>query len=123
MIHPKKTVNSFSYAGRGLAAAWREEHNFRLEVLFCLLIIALSVVLELEATQFSLIVLSCALVLALELVNTMIERISDLLKPRLNVYVQNIKDLTAAAVLVAALAALLVGLSIIVPAAVVFTWQ
>ncbi len=123
MIHPKKTVKSFGYAGRGLSAAWREEHNFRLEVLFALLAIALATLLQLDAVRFSIIVLSCGFVLALELVNTMIEQISDLMKPRLDERVQKIKDLTAAAVLVASLAALIVGLSILLPAALVFSWQ
>lgn len=123
VFQPKKTVKSFGYAGRGLASAWREEHNFRLELLFCLLTLAVATFLELEAVKIAIIALACGFVLALELVNTMIEHISDLLKPRLDEYVHKIKDLTAAAVLVAALTALVVGLCLILPAAVAFSWQ
>lgn len=56
-----------------------------------------------------LLVLSMALVLILEVVNSVFEQLVDLLKPRLHYVVGEIKNMMAAAVLLASLAAAVVG--------------
>lgn len=61
------------------------------------------------------IVLLIGLVLIMELLNTAFEYCADLLKPRLNHYVQLIKETMAAAVLVTTLLAGSIGLIIFVP--------
>ncbi|HRH33186.1 MAG TPA: diacylglycerol kinase [bacterium] len=110
-----RIIKSFGYAGRGLKQAWKDELNFRIEVITAVLILFLGWWLKLETIQMAVIVLACGLVLTLELVNTMIEHISDMLKPRLDHYVRQIKDLSSAAVLVAALTAVIIAIYIIFP--------
>jgi diacylglycerol kinase len=61
-----------------------------------------------------------AAVLVLELLNSMLERLVDLVKPRMHGYVRDIKDLMAAAVLVTAGFAAVVGLIILLPYAEAF---
>lgn len=106
---------SFMYASRGLAKAWREEANFRIESIATIIVFILAFWLELDGIRLSILALTCGLVLALELVNTMIEQISDVLKPRLDLYVKHIKDLSAAAVLVAAITAIVVAVWLLLP--------
>lgn len=118
--HYKK---SFSFAKRGLQKVWREEANFRLEFIIAILVIALAIFLKLSLDRLAVIILACGAVLALELFNTMIEFVSDLLKPRLNHYVQHIKDIAAAAVLVASLTAIAIGALILVPPLWRLIWQ
>ena len=54
-------------------------------------------------------------VLVLELLNTVLEKFIDVLKPRVHYFIEIMKDLMAAAVLVAAVAAFVVGLFIFLP--------
>ncbi len=110
-----RLTKSFMYAFRGLLKAWREEANFRFETVATLTIVILAVLLRLDGVRVAILALTCGLVLALELVNTMIEQISDVLKPRLDQYVKHIKDLSAAAVLVAALTAIVIAVCLLLP--------
>jgi diacylglycerol kinase len=93
----RRFLQSLSFASRGLAKAWKEELNFRWEIIAAILVIGFGLFLRLPASHLALIILTCSVVLALELVNTMIESVSDMLKPRLDQYVKQIKDLSAAA--------------------------
>lgn len=87
--------------------AWRQEKNFRLEVFIGLGAILLGLYLEVSLVP---IILCCALVLTLELLNTAIEATIDLLAPGVHPLAKTAKDAAAAAVLVAAAGAVLVGL-------------
>jgi len=55
------------------------------------------------------------MVLSFELVNTMAERIIDLVEPRWQDKIRDIKDVLAAAVLIAALGSIIIGLIIFWP--------
>jgi diacylglycerol kinase len=54
-------------------------------------------------------------VLVLELINSSMERLVDLVKPQLHESARDIKDLMAAAVLMASFFAVLIGLMIFLP--------
>ena len=54
-------------------------------------------------------------VLAVELINTILERVVDILKPRVHPYAQLIKDVMAAAVLIASIGAVVIGTIIFYP--------
>jgi diacylglycerol kinase len=54
-------------------------------------------------------------VLISEIINTAIERIVDILKPRIHPYARLIKDLMAAAVLISVTASIIVGIIIFYP--------
>lgn len=73
------------------------------------------VTLPLSSTERIVLLLVTGLILVLELLNTTVERLVDLLKPRLSAYVRDVKDMMAATVLVASLFALLVGMMILFP--------
>ena len=61
------------------------------------------------------IALACALVLALELVNTAVEAVVDLVSPEPHPLAGVAKDAAAAAVLLASLGAVVVGLAVLGP--------
>lgn len=84
-------------------------------VALALVVIILVSTLPLASGERLMLLLVTGLVLVLELLNTMVERFVDLMKPRLSAYVRDVKDLMAAAVLVAAIFAALIGLMIFVP--------
>lgn len=110
-----KLYHSFRYALAGLRYAWRHEQNFRLQVMVALVVIILIAVLQPALRDTLLLILLIAFVLTLELVNTALEKVTDLLQPRIHHYAEVMKDLLAAAVFVSSLTALILGLIIFWP--------
>jgi diacylglycerol kinase len=109
MIRFKRLIKSFTYAFRGLAKVAHEEQNFRLELIAAAVVLTLSFIIGLAYWEIALLIIVIGLVLIMEIVNSAVEAISDVLKPKLDDYVKRIKDMTAAGVMTASLAALLVG--------------
>jgi len=105
-----RLIRSFSHAFRGILFALRNERNFQIDTIGGTLAVILMFFFPL-----SLIILSVALVLTLELANTALERVTDILKPRIHPYARAIKDVMAAAVLLVSLAAVAIGVAIFVP--------
>lgn len=108
-------TNSFRAAWRGILLAIRNERTFRVMLAAAFLVIALVSTLPLADAERLTLLLLTGFVLVLELLNTMVERLVDLLKPRLSAYVRDVKDLMAAAVLVAAGFALLTAVLVFAP--------
>lgn len=115
MFKPGKFLKSFGYAWRGLALVAREEQNFRLELLAALAVLVLALVLEVKPVEFAVLALVSGGVLVLELLNSLLERVVDLVKPRLHPYVAEVKNVAAASVLAAAATAIAVGIVIFGP--------
>lgn len=80
-----------------------------------LFIMALVLVVDLSVGERVVVLFVAMFVLVLELINSSVERLVDLLKPRLHEYAGDIKDLMAGAVLLASLFALLIGAVIFAP--------
>ncbi len=107
--------SSIKEALRGLGTVYRSEQNFRLQIYVSILVFIAAGLLRLRGYEVVVIILLIGLVLIMELLNTAFEYCADLLKPRLNHYVQLIKETMAAAVLVTTLVAAAIGLIIFVP--------
>ncbi|MCK5412975.1 MAG: diacylglycerol kinase [Candidatus Pacebacteria bacterium] len=114
MFHLKKFVKSISFAGRGLRSVFREQ-NFRIQILFSIIVIFFIIIFQLKLWETIVLLMMIVLVLVLEIINSIFERIVDILEPRVHPYAKNIKDMMAAAVLVASLGALIVGCLIFWP--------
>jgi len=111
----RKMLNSFKYAIRGLVDTYGQERNFRIHVWFSFLVIIVSMSLNISTKEWIIIILVITMVLILELMNTVVERVVDILKPKIHDYVRVIKDVTAAAVLVASFSAIIIGIIIFYP--------
>ncbi len=114
-INFPKFVRSLRHAGHGLWHALTTENNFRIQAVLAAAVLILTIVLKIPRSEAVAIVLVVSSVLVLELVNTIVERLADLLEPRIHPYVHIIKDLMAASVVVAASAAIAVGLMVFWP--------
>lgn len=115
MISFKRLLKSFTYAGRGLFKTWREEQNLQIHTLAALVVIFLGYILQISKTEWLILILTILLVVLMEIVNSAIERVTDILKPRIHGYVKEIKDIMAAAVMLASIGAFVVGLLIFGP--------
>lgn len=108
-------LRSFRAAWRGILTAFRAERTFRVMLATAFLVTAIVATLPLAAWERVLLLVLTGGVLVLELLNSLVERLADLLKPRLSSYVGELKDLMAAAVLTAAVFSALAGLLILAP--------
>jgi undecaprenol kinase len=108
-------ARSFYHAVRGIGYTLRYEKNFQVESAVAGTVIFLMFLLPLESVERAVVVLAIALVLCLELVNTALERVMDILKPRVHPYARVVKDVMAGAVLLAAALSVIVGIAIFLP--------
>lgn len=111
----KARGKSFTYAWQGIKQLYRAEHNFRIHFFVTLLVIAMSVILQVSPMEAVALVLTIAFVWVTEMLNTAIEKAADLVTTDHHPLVKIIKDVAAAAVLVSAVAAVIVGGIIFLP--------
>ena len=109
-------VASFRYAWQGVYYALRTQRNFRIHTLATLVVIGLGMGLQLPRVDIAVLGLTCGAVMALELINTALEAVVDLtVQQSFHELAKIAKDCAAAAVFVAALMAILVGLCLLAP--------
>lgn len=106
---------SFQDAYRGLVYTFRYELSFRIQSILAILALFLAFYFPLRIYERVVIILIVALVLVLELMNSVVERMTDLFKPRIDNAAKIIKDIMAGAVLVAAVVAIIIGWIIFYP--------
>jgi len=111
----KYLISSFIYAARGIKYAWKTEGNFRIEVLIALLVILMALLFPIRLVDQVLLGLMIVWVLTLELINTSLERLMDVVKPKTHPYIQAAKDTIAGAVLLSVAAAVILGVIIFYP--------
>lgn len=105
-----KIYHSFTFALNGLKTTWKEEQNFRIEILigaivvFCILFFKFSLV----ETLFS--VVAVTIVLISEIINTAVEDLCNKVQPEHDPIIGKVKDTMAAFVLVSSLGAGIVGI-------------
>lgn len=108
-------LQSFGFACKGLIAALRTERNFRIHILAATGVVVMGFLVNLNPAEWAVVVVCTGMVLTAELLNTAIEKTIDLVSPQWDKQAGLIKDMAAAAVLIASLAALVVGLVVFVP--------
>ncbi len=93
----------------------RTQHNAWIHATVATLVFLVALWLEIPPRDWAVLILTIAMVFAAEFINTSIEAVVDLASPTHHPLAKVGKDVGAAAVLVAALAAILVGLLILGP--------
>lgn len=115
VLKGKKKGIGFQYAWNGLKETIRLERNFRIHLVFTVVVIIVSALLQLKQWEWVAIIFAIALVLIAELMNTVIERTIDYIKPDIHPEAKIIKDVSAGIVLVAAILSITIGLIIFIP--------
>lgn len=111
----RNICRSFSCAFRGLKYALKHERNFQIEVLVATLVVILIFIFDIKNWEAVVLFSMIMWILVVELVNTVVERVVDILKPRIHPYVRLIKDMMAAVVLISAIFASAIGIVIFYP--------
>ena len=108
----KKIIHSFESAWRGVATVFHSERNFRLQILAALVVVVAGFFFQLKIWEWLILIFLILLVLLLEMLNTVFERLVDMLKPRIHLFVYDIKNITAGMVLITAISAIIIGVMI-----------
>jgi diacylglycerol kinase len=108
-------LKSFTYAWNGLKILLKEEHNARIHLVATIVVLIVSYLLKLSNIECVMITFAIGLVFITEIINSAIENIADFVSADKHDKIKKIKDLAAAAVLVSAFIAIVIGLLIFIP--------
>lgn len=108
----KKVQQSLQQAGNGLKIAFRQEHTFRIFCLMAIIVFCLMIILRASGVEALMLILVVGIMLSLELLNSQIEKVLDVVHPQAEEKVKEIKDVSAAAVLVMAISSIILGLTL-----------
>lgn len=111
----KQRIRSFGYAWAGIRSLIRQEHNAWVHCIAIIVVTIAGFYFNITKYEWITVLFCFGLVLSAEAINTAIERAVDLVSPQKNPLAGNVKDLAAAAVLICAITAAIIGLIIFIP--------
>jgi diacylglycerol kinase len=92
---------SFCFAIKGFLIALKEERNLKIQIFVFLFLLFLGLLLKFRPYEWVMVLLSSSMVIVSEMINSVIERVMDFVKPEFDDRVGTIKDMSAAFVLIA----------------------
>lgn len=104
-----RRILSFKYAFAGLLIALKEEPNLKTHFLIALVVIAIAAFLKISILDWVIIIFLIGFVISVELTNTAIEAVVDAFTNKEHPGAKLAKDISAGAVLVAAITSAIVG--------------
>ncbi len=112
----KKRKESFGHAFRGVKTLFEETPNARIHLVMAILAVALGFIFHISSGEWLAVIIVIGLVLALEAMNTAIETLADFAcDKKIHPLIKIVKDVSATGVLLAAIAALVVGIIVFLP--------
>ena len=111
----KSRLGSFRFAVNGLLLLLKNEHNSRIHLLAAIIAIVMGIIMKIDHYEWSLLIIVIGAVFLTELLNSSIESLADLIDPEWNELIMRAKDYSAAAVLISAIVAIIVGGLIFIP--------
>ncbi len=108
-------LRSFGPALAGLAWSLKTQRNLQVHAIATVVVGGFGLWLQLVAWEWCVVLLAVGLVWAAELLNTALEVLADRVSKEREEPIRRVKDAAAAAVLLAALAALGVGMVVFLP--------
>lgn len=102
-------MKSFVYAFRGIVRTVRTERNMRIHLCFAFYVVLAGMVTKLDASEWAVVLVCIGVVTALECLNTAIEDLCDTVHPGRCRGIGHVKDISAGAVLCAAIASAAAG--------------
>jgi len=111
----KRLLTSIGHGLRGIGYTLRTQPNMRLHLLAAIAVAIAGALLRISAGEWYAVIIAIALVSGAELFNTAIESLCDAVHPELHPLIGHAKDTSAGAVLVASIAAGVIGLIVFGP--------
>lgn len=110
----KTRLKAFGHAIDGLKALWNQPHG-KIHLVIATVVLAAGFYFKISNKEWMAVVISIAIVLSAEAFNTSLEVFCDKIHPGRDSKIKKVKDLAAAAVLICAAGALVVGCLIFIP--------
>jgi len=114
-MRSRNIVQSFRFAFSGLWYVLRTQRNTRIYLAVAATVVVLGLWLDLSSNQWAVLTLTIGSVLVSELLNTVAETLVDLISPGYHPLAKVVKDVTAGAVLLAAIISVVIGLLVLGP--------
>jgi diacylglycerol kinase len=111
----RERFKSFLPAFQGFHFLIKFEKNALIHLIATIVAISISLLLKISEFEWLFIILAIAMVWITELINTAIEKLTDLVQPEIDPNVKIIKDLAASAVLISAVFSIIVATIIFLP--------
>lgn len=111
---------SFTYAWSGIKELLRTEHNTWIHLFLTIIAVILALVFNISIGEWIALIICMTMVWTAEIFNTCIEKLLDFISTDRHPLIKSIKDMAAAAVLIASWAAIIVGAIIFIPK--IFVW-
>lgn len=108
-------MKNIIYALRGLLFALRTEWNMRFHLAAAVLVICAGIWLHISSVEWLVLCICIGLIISFELMNSAIEQLCNMITQQIHPAIKNIKDISAAAVLVASVVSAVAGLFIFLP--------
>ena len=108
-------LRSFGFAFKGLGYVLRTQHNAWIHLVASGVVVGIALFLDLSRTDWCWLVLAMGAVWCAESFNTALEELANAVDSEPNPMIGRAKDAAAAAVLIAALAAAIIGVIILGP--------
>ncbi|WP_234735866.1 diacylglycerol kinase family protein [Tellurirhabdus bombi] len=112
-IDIRKNLRSFRFAFAGIHALFRYENNAKIHLLAAFAVVFISFWLDLTRAEWAIILTQIGLVWMAEAFNTAVEKLADVASPDYHPQIKAVKDISAGAVLLVVLVAVVVGLLIL----------
>lgn len=108
-------IKSIGYASKGAFLLLKTEASVQVQFVILLIVTLAGFYFNISSTEWIMQCFAFGLVMAIEGVNTAIEEIADFIHPEHHSKIGKIKDISAGAVFIAAISAVIVGLIIYIP--------
>ena len=116
MRYIKNRILSFKYAFRGIKTLFRETPDAEIQFVTAIATLLLGLYFHISTAEWLILILVIGGVLSMETMNSALENLSDYAsKKEIHPTIRKVKDLSAAAVLIMAIAALAIGILIFLP--------
>lgn len=111
----KNRIASFGYAIKGIVDLFKTQMNARIHLLATFFVLLLGWFFQISNVEWCLCIIAITSVLAAEAFNTALEYLTDLVSPDYHILAGKAKDAAAAAVLLTAIGAAIIGIIIFLP--------
>ncbi len=105
----RSIIDSFNYAVSGIIVSIKTERNMLIHYIIAVGVLGFSLFFNFTRTEFLILLFAITLVLVLEMINTAIEKTIDMITKEYHPYARIAKDISAGAVLIASINAIIVG--------------
>ncbi|HEX7557064.1 MAG TPA: diacylglycerol kinase family protein [Leptolinea sp.] len=109
-------IHSFKHAFSGFSYVLKTQKNAWIHMVATISVISLAIWLSTPPQEFAILILTIGIVWMAEFINTSLEAVVDLASPEKHPLAKVGKDVGAAAVLIAAISSIIIGLIILGPA-------